>query len=622
MAITQNITALPPAGHRGVDIRTVFVTKQEAFQDTLQAVTVTQLNSFATQANQLQVEVNATQQLAEDYAVKTAATVETGTYSAKEFALGDLTATGGSAKAWAVDASNPDGIATSGSAKSWATKATTTVDGTSYSSKEYASGDATASGGSAKAWAIDSSSPNGTTDKSAKTLATEAAASASTATTQAGIATTKASEASTSATNAASSASTATTQAGLASTSATNAATSATAASGSASTASAQATNAAASATTASTQATNAASSASSSSTSAATATTQATNASSSATSASGSATTATTQAGLATTARIAAEAALDAFDDRYLGSKTSAPTLDNDGNALVSGALYFNDTLNAMYVYDLGTTTWISLKFNPTDHTTLSNIGTRTHTQLESDIALKANIASPVFTGNVTGLGVSTGTSFNSITGLASVAPVAPAVTAVVGTSTLAARQDHVHPTNFTATATDIKMNGTQAVGTLTTFPRADHVHPIDTSRAPLASPALTGTPTAPTAATTVNSTQLATTAFATPRTDATGASVMPAGTTAQRPVSPVNGYMRYNSELLAMEAYVNGAWGSVGGGATGGGTDSMFILNGTTISSNYTIPTGKNAGTFGPITIADGVVVTIPNGSTWSII
>lgn len=44
------------------------------------------------------------------------------------------------------------------------------------------------------------------------------------------------------------------------------------------------------------------------------------------------------------------------------------------------------------------------------------------------------------------------------------------------------------------------------------------------------------------------------------------TGAAVLPAGTTAQRPASPVNGYMRYNSDLLAMEAYVNGAWGSTG--------------------------------------------------------
>ena len=80
--------------------------------------------------------------------------------------------------------------------------------------------------------------------------------------------------------------------------------------------------------------------------------------------------------------------------------------------------------------------------------------------------------------------IGVATGTSFNSITGLATAVPISPAVTAVVGTSTLVARQDHVHPTNFTSTVTDIKMNGTQSVGILTTFPRADHVHPIDSSR------------------------------------------------------------------------------------------------------------------------------------------
>jgi len=65
-----------------------------------------------------------------------------------------------------------------------------------------------------------------------------------------------------------------------------------------------------------------------------------------------------------------------------------------------------------------------------------------------------------------------------------AAATPLAPAVTALVGTATKFAREDHVHPTNFTATATDIKMNGTQAVGTLVTFPRADHVHPTDTSR------------------------------------------------------------------------------------------------------------------------------------------
>jgi hypothetical protein len=54
-----------------------------------------------------------------------------------------------------------------------------------------------------------------------------------------------------------------------------------------------------------------------------------------------------------------AAEAALDEFTDLYLGAKASDPTLDNDGNALQDGALYFDTTLNVMKVYDLGTTTW-----------------------------------------------------------------------------------------------------------------------------------------------------------------------------------------------------------------------------------------------------------------------
>ena len=54
--------------------------------------------------------------------------------------------------------------------------------------------------------------------------------------------------------------------------------------------------------------------------------------------------------------------------------------------------------------------------------------------------------------------------------------------------------------------------MDGTQAVGTLNTVARGDHVHPVDTTRAPLASPALTGTPTAPTAGVGTNTTQIAT--------------------------------------------------------------------------------------------------------------
>ena len=88
---------------------------------------------------------------------------------------------------------------------------------------------------------------------------------------------------------------------------------------------------------------------------SAAQAATSATNAASSATAAASSAT-------AASNAQAAAEAALDTFDDDFLGSKSSNPSVDNDGNALADGALYFDTTNNVMKVYDLGNTVWKQL--------------------------------------------------------------------------------------------------------------------------------------------------------------------------------------------------------------------------------------------------------------------
>ena len=69
--------------------------------------------------------------------------------------------------------------------------------------------------------------------------------------------------------------------------------------------------------------------------------------------------------------------------------------------------------------------------------------------------------------------------------------------------------------PEGAAASTTTPAMDGTAAVGTETTFARGDHVHPTDSTRAPLASPTFTGTPSAPTAAAGTNTTQLATTAF-----------------------------------------------------------------------------------------------------------
>ena len=284
---------------------------------------------------------------------------------------------------------------------------------------------------------------------------------------------TAASAASTSATNAASSASTASTQA-------TNAGNSATAAASSASAASTSATNASNSASAASTSASNASSSASAAATSetnaassASAASTSASNASSSASAASTSATNAASSATAAQTAQAAAEAALDGFTDIYLGAFSSDPTLDNDGNALTAGDLYFNTVSNRVKVYS------------------------------------------------------------GSAWGFVSVDP-----------------------------------------------------------------------------------------ALVVEKTSDIGSAKIPNGTTAERDGSPATGYFRFNSSLSKFEGYNGSAWGSVGGGATGGGSDDIFIENGQTVTTNYTLTTGKNALSAGPISIASGVTVTVPSGQVWSII
>jgi predicted nucleic acid-binding Zn-ribbon protein len=94
--------------------------------------------------------------------------------------------------------------------------------------------------------------------------------------------------------------------------------------------------------------------------------------------------------------------------------------------------------------------------------------------------------------------------------------------------------------------------------------------------------------------------------------------------GTTATRPGSPTPGIIRFNSGSNTFEGYTSATWGAIGGGggATGGGTNQAFYLNDTVVSVSYSIPSGKNAGTFGPVTIATGVTVEVPSGSTWTVV
>ena len=236
---------------------------------------------------------------------------------------------------------------------------------------------------------------------SAATSATSAATSASSASTSASSALTSATSAATSATSAATSATSSATSAANAATSATSAAASATAASTSATSSATSATGSASSATASATSATSAATSATSASTSATSAATSATGAATSASSASTSASSAATSASSALTSATSAassansaETAYDNFDDRYLGPKTSAPTVDNDGNALLTGALYFNSATGVMSVWS--GSAWVAINSAsaysaPTLGSTLISSGT-TITTLEGVVDIVFN--------------------------------------------------------------------------------------------------------------------------------------------------------------------------------------------------------------------------------------
>ena len=96
-----------------------------------------------------------------------------------------------------------------------------------------------------------------------------------------------------------------------------------------------------------------------------------------------------------------------------------------------------------------------------------------------------------------------------------------------------------------------------------------------------------------------------------------------IPVGSTAQQPgqsgqPAAAAGQFRYNSDLGQFEGYTT-SWGAIGGGAgaTGGGTDQVFLETGQSITENYTLTSGKNAITVSP-TINNNVEVTVPNGAT----
>ena len=99
------------------------------------------------------------------------------------------------------------------------------------------------------------------------------------------------------------------------------------------------------------------------------------------------------------------------------------------------------------------------------------------------------------------------------------------------------------------------------------------------------------------------------------------TGYVDIPAGTTAQRPGSANSGMLRFNTNFNRYEGYDGSNWGQLGG-AGGSAGDGVFYENDTNVTASYTITTNKNAMSAGPITINNGVTVTVPTGSVWTVV
>jgi hypothetical protein len=108
-------------------------------------------------------------------------------------------------------------------------------------------------------------------------------------------------------------------------------------------------------------------------------------------------------------------------------------------------------------------------------------------------------------------------------------------------------------------------------------------------------------------------------------------GYTQLQAGSTADRPGTPANGMLRYNTTTNRFEGYAPTGWGALGGtGATGGGSNQAFYENDQTITTSYTLQAGKNAMSTGPVTTGAifsgtggiaGTTLTITNVSTGSL-
>jgi hypothetical protein len=353
----------------------------------------------------------------------------------------------------------------------------------------------------------------------------------------------------------------------------------------SASAAATSATNSANSATASANSASAAASSESNAATSESNAATSASNASTSATNASNSATAAANSAS-------AAEAYADNFDDAYLGAKASNPSVDNDGDPLDDGALYFDTTNNVMKVYDLGTTTWYQLTptvSNQTNINIVSGISSEVQTVAgdsadiqtvssdSADIQTLADIEDGTVATNAVSNAGNNSTNITTVAG--QISPTNNIATVASANANIANVAGQISPTNNIATVAGANANITTVANNLNGANTIGTVAGLNSEISALGPIAVDIT----TAATNV--------------TDISNFADVYVGPSATAPTTRVDtsalqvGDLYFDTATNTMKVYSSGGWVSTGSSVNG--TSNRFTY---TVSSSTVTITGAD--------------------------
>ena len=353
----------------------------------------------------------------------------------------------------------------------------------------------------------------------------------------------------------------------------------------SASAAATSATNSANSATASANSASAAASSESNAATSESNAATSASNASTSATNASNSATAAANSAS-------AAEAYADNFDDAYLGAKASNPSVDNDGDPLDDGALYFDTTNNVMKVYDLGTTTWYQLTptvSNQTNINIVSGISSEVQTVAgdsadiqtvssdSADIQTLADIEDGTVATNAVSNAGNNSTNITTVAG--QISPTNNIATVASANANIASVAGQISPTNNIATVAGANANITTVANNLNGANTIGTVAGLNSEISALGPIAVDIT----TAATNV--------------TDISNFADVYVGPSATAPTTRVDtsalqvGDLYFDTATNTMKVYSSGGWVSTGSSVNG--TSNRFTY---TVSSSTVTITGAD--------------------------